>query len=270
MQVTYLAKAQALGVEALTNIVVNEIKPQKDRIDVLGNLNGQKLILRSQEVILAAGTVETPRILNRSKLTNGNFELNFHPMLRAVGMQSEYINDGDLFPSWQAWTPDLKFKYGYSVSTYPYLAATLQSLGEEKIFTNSELSKMAAYFSSFSLTDSKAKLVKIGSALIPIVIWGDKDKDSMRSSMYQLRSILVSGDAIEVWPKNGLSPVTTVHLFGSLPLERSREVNSAGQLKKEPRIRISDGSLMPHAPWGNPQGPIMVLCELMARRNLEK
>ena len=38
-------------------------------------------------------------------------------------------NTGDLFPPIQSWTKDKVHKFGYSVSTYPYIKATLASLG---------------------------------------------------------------------------------------------------------------------------------------------
>jgi choline dehydrogenase-like flavoprotein len=270
MQVTYLSRARELGAEFLTNAEVFRISPEHDRINVFLFCDGIKTMLTSTEVVIAAGTVETPRILNRSKLSSRNFELNFHPMLRAVAMQSGPVNDGDLFPSWQAWTSDRVYKYGYSVSTFPYLSATLPSLGELRQFSDQELSRMAAYFSSFAINDSKAKLIRIGKSLFPIVVWGKLDKQAMVSSSQQLQQLLLDGDAIEVWPTQGISPITTVHLFGSIPIGRSSLIDEAGRLKSDSRIRISDGSLMPHAPWGNPQGAIMVLCELMAKRVREK
>lgn len=270
MQVTYLLKARKLGVDFVTGAKVMKIQPLTDVVRIHVQQNGRKLEFSSKEVVLSAGTVETPKILNKSRLVKTSFPLNFHPMLRAVGMQSSVINDGDLFPSWQAWTNNLEYKYGYSVSTFPYLAATLSSLGETKRHSQEELSKMAAYFSSFAIQDSKAKLLRIGSRLIPVVIWGKNDKHSMRHSTSQLLKLLKAGDAVEVWPKKGTSPVTTVHLFGSIPFGISDQIDEFGQLKSDKRIRISDGSLMPHAPWGNPQGAIMVLCELMSKKRYQK
>lgn len=270
MQVTYLHRAKQLGVDFITGTKVKKIQPLKESVTIFAQQDGREINFSSKEVVVSAGTIETPRILLRSRLIENSFPLNFHPMLRAVGMQSSNINDGDLFPSWQAWTDNLEYKYGYSVSTFPYLAATLSSLGERKKHSEEELSKMAAYFSSFAIVDSKAKLMRIGSRLIPVVIWGKNDRNSMRRSTAQLLELLKAGDAIEVWPKKGTSPVTTVHLFGSIPLGISDQIDELGQLISEKRIRISDGSLIPHAPWGNPQGAIMVLCELMSIRRDEK
>ena len=266
MQVTYLNKARRLGTYVLVGSEVQRLTPKDEYIEVnYLNFNG-KHVIRGKEVILAAGTIETPRIINRSKITKIDYCLNLHPMLRAVAAQEKVINNGDLFPSWQAWTKDLKFKFGYSVSTFPYLSATLISLGENRAFQDKKLAHLAAYFSSFVLEDSVLKLKRLGSKLIPIVKWGKEDKKSINIASNQLRELLQAGEATEIWPQKGSPPVTTVHLFGSIPINASTVIDSFGRLRKDPRIRISDGSLMPYAPWGNPQGPIMVLCELMAKR----
>lgn len=266
MQVTYLKKAQSLGAKFHTNATVQRINPNNSNIEVFVRKGKVEICFFGKEVVLASGTIETPRILYRSKLTKGKIDLNFHPMLRAVAFQNEVINDGDLFPSWQAWTKDLNFKFGYSVSTYPYLSATLPSLGDFSVYREDELSKMAAYFASFVLRDSKVQLVRVGRNLIPFVRWGKADKSSLYRASEEMNKILQEGAAIKVLPTVGISPVTTVHLFGSLPIGKSSTVDEFGRLHKDQRIRISDGSILPHAPWGNPQGAIMVLCELMAKR----
>ena len=269
MQVTYLRKAKSLGAKFHTNATVQRINPKSSNIEVFVSKGKDEICFFAKEVVVSAGTIETPRILYRSKLTKGKIDLNFHPMLRAVAFQNDVINDGDLFPSWQAWTQDLNFKFGYSVSTYPYLSATLPSLGDFREYGEVELSKMAAYFASFVLRDSRVQLFRVGGNLIPFIHWGKGDKRSMNLASQEMKKILEEGAAVKVLPTVGISPVTTVHLFGSLPIGKSSTVDGFGRLQKDPRIRISDGSILPHAPWGNPQGAIMVLCELMAKRWLE-
>jgi choline dehydrogenase-like flavoprotein len=267
MQVTYLAKAAKLGVQIIENQKVTCVIPTTQSLTVSAvSAIGEETFYQGNEVVLAAGTIGTPTILHKSRLSRGNFDLNFHPMLRAVSRQDELINTGDLFPSWQAWTPDLRLKYGYSVSSYPFLSATLSSLGEGKRFSEAELSTMAAYFGSFALSDSKVHLRTFRKNLVPVIHWGRIDKKSLIEVSIQLRKLLESGDSIEFWPKTGLSPITTVHLFGSIPISRSSLVDSRGRLISDSRIRVSDASIMPYATWGNPQGAIMVMCELMAQR----
>jgi choline dehydrogenase-like flavoprotein len=270
MQETYLTKAQQIGVQILTCTPVRKLIAKTDYVEIQISGAHSNRQIKTLEVVIAAGTIETPMLLNRSRISKRKFELNFHPMIRFVSAQSSDINDGDLFPSWQAWTADYEAKYGYSVSTYPYLAATLSSLGQRGRLDVNDYKTMAAYFASFALHDSRVHLRRFGKKLIPTIRWGTRDREKIKSVSNQLAVLLKEGGAVEIWPKKGISPITTVHLFGSIPLGRSPLVDDCGRIKSEPRIRISDGSLMPHAPWGNPQGPIMVLCELMSERCLNE
>jgi hypothetical protein len=267
MQQTYLKKALDKGVSFKTGEKVIRLN-RTDYLEVFSakdHLSIKKY--RSRELVLSCGTIETPSLLNSSGFLDRNLPLNFHPMIRAVASQDMSINEGDLFPSWQAWTKDLKYKYGYSVSTYPYLSATLKSFGELEEFSVESLSTMAAYFASFALEDSRARLTRFRNRLVPNIVWGKKDRESIDHVSETLRQVLERGKASRVWPQVGRSAVTTVHLFGSLPIHGCSLIDNRGRLLREPRIRISDGSLFPRAPWGNPQGPIMVMCELMSKRN---
>ena len=51
-------------------------------------------------------------------------------MLRCVVDYGEPVNQGDLFPSFLSWTKDFKFKFGYAVSTFPFIKAVMASFGE--------------------------------------------------------------------------------------------------------------------------------------------
>jgi hypothetical protein len=271
MQVTYLAECISLGVKISTSTKVLKIKPNLENIEICCVSNrGQRKSFSAKQVVVAAGAVGTPKILKASRLISNCVPMNFHPMVRIVGEQDFEINDGDLFPPWQAWTQDLKFKFGYSVSTHPYLKATLSSTGELNSLEHKDFSKHAAYFSSFALEDSKVRIVTIGKITIPLIKWGKKDKTELVSANNLLRKILKSGDARKIYPSKGMAPITTVHIFGSLPIGSSRHVDFLGRLIADTRIRISDSSILPSAPWCNPQGPMMVACEILAKRNLSE
>ena len=77
-------------------------------------------------------------------------------MTRCVVDYGSEVNSGDLFPPYQSWTKDYKYKFGYSVSTPPYLKATLASLGS----FNSDISpkQLVSYFSSTVLNESKGRI----------------------------------------------------------------------------------------------------------------
>ena len=63
-----------------------------------------------------------------------------------------------------------------------------------------------------------------------------------------------------------MAPMTTVHIFGSLPLNQNKDLGSMGELKSDPRIKVCDASILPTAPWGNPQAVIMVLNEILIEK----
>jgi hypothetical protein len=85
-----------------------------------------------------------------------------------------------------------------------------------------------------------------------------------------LKETLTIGGAKSIWPKSEVSPISTVHVFGSLPLGINKDVDQNGALKSDSRIKICDGSLLPIAPWGNPQAVIMVLNELLMENWIKK
>ena len=60
--------------------------------------------------------------------------------------------------------------------------------------------------------------------------------------------------------------MTTVHIFGSLPLNHNNDLGSFGELKIDNRIKICDSSILPSAPWGNPQAVMMVLNVILIQK----
>ena len=64
--------------------------------------------------------------------------------------------------------------------------------------------------------------------------------------------------------------MTTVHLFSSLPLFKNDHIGHYGELKSDSRIKISDSSILPVAPWGNPQAVIMALNLILIRKWMNK
>ena len=60
--------------------------------------------------------------------------------------------------------------------------------------------------------------------------------------------------------------MTTVHIFGSLPLNSNDEIGPFGELKKDSRVKICDSSIIPIAPWGNPQAVMMVMNEILIEK----
>ena len=217
---------------------------------------------------MSAGTIGTPQILKNSGLIKDKLYFNFHPMNRAVVEYKEVVNDGDLFPPLQAWTSDYIYKFGYSVSTYPYVKATLASFGKTKKLPKE--GKLVSYFSSTVLENSNGRLLNIFGNLIPICYISKKDRKKIKKGFSILLDLLKSTNINDIWPKSEVSPMTTVHVFGSMPLGRNKDIGELGELNKDNRIKICDASLLPQAPWGNPQAVVMVLNEILMNKWLDK
>lgn len=265
MQVTYLKKAEKLGLEIYTNSKLNKIIPEKDKIMLKISIKGGKNInLSAKKVVLAAGTIGTPTILKNSKLIKDKIKFNFHPMLRCVVDYGKRVNDGDLFPSFQAWTKDYIYKFGYSVSTFPFLRAVLASYGNYEDMENKE--NYVSYFSSTTFDKSLGRIFFINNKAFPFMYISRKDKNKLKQGFEILKQTLIKGGVKEVWPKKGLPPLTTVHIFGSLPLNKNRDIGQNGELKIDKRIKICDSSILPIAPWGNPQAVMMVLNEILLKK----
>ncbi len=267
MQLTYLKTAKEKGLEVLSDTKVVKIIPKKDYIIIKCVSQKNNIQIKAKKVVLSSGTIGTPQILKNSKLISDKIHFNFHPMNRAVVEYSDDVNDGDLFPPFQSWTKDYLFKFGYSVSTYPFVKATLASLGKLDEIPNEK--RLVCYFSSTVLDDSKGRLISIGGKLIPFCYLKKKDRKKIKQSFFILKDLLSASNVINLWPKSDISPMTTVHIFGSLPLNRSKDIGKNGELIIDKRIKISDASLLPDAPWGNPQAVIMVLNEILMKNWLE-
>ncbi len=135
MQVTYIKSALEKGLKIITGCNVTKIDNSKKEFISIHTVNSNNKIFeyKSKKVVLSGGTVGTPKILKKSKLINGRIDFDFHPMFRMVAENKKEKNTGDLFPPIQSWTKDKVHKFGYSVSTYPYIKATLASLGNNNV-----------------------------------------------------------------------------------------------------------------------------------------
>tara|TARA_B100001121_G_scaffold32490_2_gene27107 strand:- start:12746 stop:14389 length:1644 start_codon:yes stop_codon:yes gene_type:complete len=272
MQVTYIKDALEKGLKIITGCTVTKIdNSKKEFISIYAvNSNNEIIEYKSKKVVLSGGTVGTPKILKKSRLIKGKVNFNFHPMFRMVAENKKEKNTGDLFPPIQSWTKDKVHKFGYSVSTYPYIKATLASLGH--INVKNDYKNLACFFSTTTLENSKGRLIFAKNNTIPFIYIKKKDREKIKEGFKLLHKILDKGGATKIWPKspNKLSPMTTVHLFSSLPISKNDQIGENGELKSDSRIKISDGSILPVAPWGNPQAVIMALNLILMRKWMNK
>jgi len=209
----------------------------------------------AQKVCLSAGTIETPRLLVKSRLAKASdFKFSFHAMIREVAEFDRPVNSMTDIDPHQYWSSDRLQKIGAAVGTPELLQATISSRGAN---FSGELERVASYYASVP-SEGTAGVVKIFGQLHPFLIPSKSFKVKVLEAQETLRSAIVGAGGKIIG--NGPPSLSTVHIFGTLPIGSSKVIDNKGRLILDSeRIYIRDASLLPSHPLVNPQGPLMQL-----------
>jgi nucleoside-diphosphate-sugar epimerase len=229
-------------------------------IATLHSPEGERSVI-AQRVVVAAGATQSARLLLRSGLVERHqVAFGFHPMQRVVAAfdpRSYGMTDVDPF---QAWSIDGNFKFGGGVSTPSMLAA---SLG--RLLTAEEEQTLRSVYISF-VSSGNGGLLPSG---LPFYRFSSTDRAMLRAGARQLLQFVEAAGGRPLQSFGTVkNSVSTVHVFGSLPLGSDIYQPGTSLLASDPRIGIYDASILPSAPGVNPQGPLMALALLLARRQL--
>ena len=268
MESTYIQMALKLGLKVLSGHRVDKIEVQGNRVVV--NLEGENCThkFEANYVTLSAGTTETPRILHNSNLAKTrDFRFNFHAMTRLVGVFDRDVNDLEDIDPYQAWSPDYSLKIGAAVSTPPMLQATLDLIGSKEMI---EPKKTIVLYASTEPAGRNGFKNLFGQ-LTPFFQIDKKSKMRINQNISVLKIYLKEVGAISIFGDTRRPSISTVHIFGSIPLGVSKLVNSKGIVAQTSgMVRVCDGSLLPTAPLVNPQGPVSVLCSILSQEIHQK
>jgi len=241
-----------------TGIEVLKIRKRHSDYEVqYKDLNsGVKSSIRCKKVFLGAGTVGTPRILLKSKMiSRRQIKFNLHPMVRVLAKSEADKELFDIDP-FQSWSKDRNFKFGGAVSTPSLLAISLNNIVKKG-------SKLHSYYVSF-IPSGKGGLFPL--IKIPYFRYSREDRENMRRGKTQLIKLLHS-DNCEIVNNTNKINLSTVHIFGSLPLGSPFYLEGTTKLLKYPGISVWDASILPTAPGVNPQGPLTTLVQLLKEKN---
>jgi hypothetical protein len=220
-------------------------------------------VIRAKKIHLAAGAISTPVLLMKSKLLRRR-DTNFawHPMIRVVAKtRKSDLGEGDIDP-FQAWTEDRSLKFGSAVSTAPLLSIALG-----RLVSLEEASELRSFYVSFSSSGKGGILPLIG---LPWYRFSKKDRWLASRGLEMLKDIIVSGGGELINFENISSEkFSTVHIFGTLPINSEIFFRGTNMLKIDNRIRVSDASILPFGPGVNPQGVVMSSVRI-ANRDLLK
>jgi choline dehydrogenase-like flavoprotein len=149
-------------------------------------------------------------------------------------------------------------KIGAAVATPALLRATMATKG---IADELDMSKVAVYYISID-SSGRSGLIPIGKGLFPFFLPNKDMKSQIDLAAKTLYKAIYSAGGQILGDRN--PTVSTVHVFGSLPIGKSPVVDSQGVVRgTQGRIFVRDASLLPSHPRVNPQGPLMHLIETL-------
>jgi len=216
--------------------------------------------IRARRVVTAAGTVNTPRLLIRSGIIERSVaRFNLHPMVRIVA-ECDETDDGRLdVDPFQAWGPD-GLKFGGAVSTPSLLGA---ATGE--FLDHAATRTLRSFYASFR-PNGRGGLTP--GLLLPWYRYSADDRARLAAGARRLTALLEEAGVRPLTdPATAAGAPSSVHVFASLPVGSKMYLPGTARLAIDPRISVSDASLFPGPVGVNPQGIVMTLALVMARRS---
>lgn len=231
-------------------------------VRVRNTITGSITNVRAQRVHVAGGAISTPALLAKSKLIRWrDTEFAWHPMIRVVARTNKSdLGAGDIDP-FQAWTEDRNLKFGSAVSTAPLLSVALG-----RLVSIEEAAELRSFYVSFSSSGKGGILPLLN---LPWYRFSKKDRLLAAQGVDVLKKVIALGGGELINPA-GISSkkFSTVHIFGTLPINSSIFISGTNKLKVDNRIRISDASILPYGPGVNPQGVVMTSVRVANRELL--
>lgn len=201
----------------------------------------------------------TPDILIKSHLARArDFRFSFHAMIREIALFDRQVNDlRDIDPH-QFWSADHGFKIGAAVGTPDLLSAIMTSKG---IVEKPPLQNVGSFYISIP-SHGRSGLVRVLGDLFPYFLPSEKfKKQVIDAHRLLIEAIEAAGGRVLGERRSSLS---TVHIFGSLPLGSNDILDRFGRLAAHPnRVIVRDASILPTHPLVNPQGPLLQLIHVL-------
>ena len=301
---THLARALAAGARLYCNTPVTRITADAQGKSVHAVSNGHRITIRAAKVIVAAGAVETPSLLQRSGLGNSNVgrHLRLHPTTAVVGIFDEpvYAASGIPLTTFCNEFTQLRGDYGHWIETPPlaagFAAIALPGFGEKHRNTMKQFPHFAPLI----------VLVRDGVPQDPspgTVKWQRNGRTRVDYRLSEAdRALMLHGleSAAKIHFAMGARSVFTLHRSehalaraDDLPLIRaansklgdpmmfSAHVNGTcrmggnaaeaactpdGELRGARGLYVLDGSLLPTAPGVNPHETIAAVVDVLTSR----
>lgn len=305
----YLPRATAAGARLITDTRALRISRSANgvRVDTVRTTNGDALAITCDHIILAAGAVGTPAILQRSGIGGpavGRY-LRLHPTTAAFGVHDRDVFADGGIPQSSVCTQfaNANDGYGFWIECPPWYAGTLAAAYP------AEPARHRAFMESFARTAPLIILVRDGangesqgevsvdrSGRVRVRYRpGPAERQRLAEGTTAAVRILLAAGAAEVhtllhdvaplrsdadaWSIAPLAfapnraSLFSAHLNGTTRMgadPRTSGCDPSGLVHGTNNVWVADGSLFPTAPGVNPQATIMALASLVAERVTER
>lgn len=313
---TWLPRAVRAGARIATGARVRDIErigPERGRwgatkrvlvevLDTHGRVGGQTTI-DAQIVVLAAGAVETPALLQRSGMGGGAVGkwLRLHPTSAVAALHAEPVHASSGIPMSVVCRPEeARDGFGYWIECPPFLpglaAVALPGFGDAhrswmERFTHVATNIVLVRDGSDG-TSSQGD-VRVDSSGRPRLRYrvGEQERRTMARGLTAAARLQLAAGAREVitlhthgvairsegdlgriaaWP-DGPNELATfsAHVMGTCRIGTRHSTSACapdGRVHRRRGVYVLDGSLLPTAPGVNPQETIMALVLVLARR----
>lgn len=240
--------------------------------------------VRADHVVVCAGAVHTPALLQRSGLRRGiGAGLKMHPTLKIVARFPDAVDHDDVPPHRiTEFSPDIAI--GGSASRRGHIGLSLSDAGADLDATLPHWQNMFVYYAAIR-SDAGGRVMSIPGFPTPLVSYRltEGDVSRLARGLVNLGRALFEAGAIELYPSvrggtvarhprdllrwwdeidRSTANLMTVHLTSSVRMgenERRAGADSYGRVHGVGNLRVNDASLVPDAPGVNPQAAIMTI-----------
>ncbi len=274
--VTFIAKAEKLGLELVSEFNVNEVIHGKHFVTVTGVKDKKASSYYANKVIMAAGALGTTQLLLQSRLEKklpalGKY-FHCHPQFMNIGFYKDIVDSHrGSFQSVKSSDPRFR-KWGFKLENVfagPIAASLLKpGYGFEHQQYMARYRNMACI--EVAVRDQDPGEVKVTNSGRVVVTKNLSDGDRQRANKGNalVKDLFYATGAYEVVS----SPLQIgLHLMGGSRMGqdvRSSVVNEEFKVHGMENLYVADGSLFPNAPGINPNLTIMALAHRASQKIL--
>jgi choline dehydrogenase-like flavoprotein len=301
MTETYLPRAAAAGAVLAVGQRVDRLAVDRRTAGavataaIITGRDGTISEVSCTDVIVCAGAIQTPALLQRSGLCRRRDALlAAHPTVKLAAHFDDDVNVADEVPVHQVseFAPDLSF--GGSASSPGLVALALSDNWKRFGEAVESWKEIAVYYAAIT-SEGRGRVAAVPGWRDPIVTFHltRRDRALLGRGLARLALVLLEAGATAVYPSYRGAPIVrgrrdlsvlqgtftasraslmTVHLCSTVPMggdPRRSATDSHGRVRGTTNVFVNDASLLPDAPGVNPQGSVMTVAIRNARRFLD-